>query len=289
MSRRLAALLVALLGSAPVLAADPPLLIVSNRSGSANIFLANADGSEVKNLTDSKFLNTNPAWSPDGKKVAFASDRDGDMSLYVMDADGKNATRLTKDHGDRLPSWSADGKTIAFCRRTESGSQICSVPAAGGDAKEIGDGDGWDPAFSPDGKKIAFTSMRDGDGFRLYVMDADGKNVKKLTEKPNPYGYVYPAWSPDGKKISWTDHTDDGLQLFVADADGKNAKQVTKLGGVATYSAWSPDGKTISFCHLQEDKPGTVYVVDADGSNQKALLKDETLVDGARPAWRPKS
>jgi TolB protein len=287
MSRLLAASLAALLG-APLFAADAPLLIVSSRSGSANIHLVNADGSEVKNLTDSKSLNTSPAWSPDGKRIAFASDRDGDMSIYAMDADGKNVTRLTKDHGDRLPSWSADGKTIVFCRRTEVGSKICSVPAAGGDAKDVGEGDGWDPTFSPGGKRILFTSFRDGDGFRLYVMDADGKNVKQLTEKANPNGFVYPSWSPDGKRIAWTDNTDDGLQIFVADADGKNAAQLTKLGGLATYAAWSPDGKTIAFAHLQEDKPGTIYLMDADGKNQKVLLKDESLVDGARPAWRPK-
>jgi TolB protein len=288
MSRLLAASLVILLGSAPVLAADPPLLVVSKRAGSANIYLVNADGSEAKNLTDNKFQNISPAWSPDGKRIAFSSDRDGDLNVYVMGADGKNVTRLTRDHTDRLPSWSADGKTIVFCRATDDGSRIYSVPAAGGEAKELGEGDGWDPAFSPDGKKVLFTSMRDGGGFRVYVMDADGKNVKALTEKPNPNGFVYPAWSPDGKRIAWTDHTDDGLQVFVADADGKNAKQVTKLGGVATYAAWSPDGKTIAFYHFEGENPGTFYLMDADGKNQKALLKDEAVVDGARPAWRPK-
>jgi Tol biopolymer transport system component len=161
------------------------------------------------------------------------------------------------------------------------------VDATGGEAKQLGDGDGWDPAWSPDGKKIAFTSFRDGDGFRLYVMDADGGNVKKLTDNANPNGFVYPAWSPDSKKIAWSDSTDDGLDIFVVDADGKNSKRLTKLGGHTTYAAWSPDGKSIAFYHTKEGK-GAFRLMDADGGNLRVLLKDEEAVEGGRPAWRPK-
>jgi TolB protein len=293
MNRLLIAL--AAVGCVTALAAPAPpdgkgqLLIVSKRGGNASVYLVNPDGSGAKNLTDSKSENAYPAWSPDGKKIAFASDRDGTLHVYVMDADGSNVNQVTKgDAASRVPTWSADGKTIAFCRAAENGSQICTVDAAGGEAKPVGVGDGWDPAFSPDGKKILFTSFRDGDGFRLYVMDADGSNIKRLTDDPNPVGYVYPAWSPDGKKIAWTGHKNDALHIFVADADGKNAKQLTDLGGLATYAAWSPDGKSIAFYHSKDSESGTFYLVDADGGNRRELLKDEAHVEGGRPAWRPK-
>jgi TolB protein len=158
----------------------------------------------------------------------------------------------------------------------------------GKNAKRVGDGDGWDPAFSPDGKKILFTSLRGGNGFALYVMDADGSNPKHIAGNGNPTGFVYPSWSPDGKKIAWTDRTDNGLDIFVADADGKNAKQVTKLGGITSYSAWSPDGKKIAFYHTPNNEKGSYQVMDADGGNIKELIKDEAPVEGGRIGWRPK-
>jgi TolB protein len=266
----------------------PPLLIVSSRGGNAEIYLVNADGSGAKSLTKNKSENAYPAWSPDGSKIAFASDRDGTMNVYVMDADGANVKQLTKGTDvSRIPTWSPDGKRIAFCRATADGSQVLVVDAAGGDAKPVGE-DGWDPAWSPDGKKIAFTSLRGGDGFRVYVMDADGSNVKQLTTNANPQGSVYPAWSPDGKKIAFTDKADTGLELFVIDADGKNAKQLTKQGGTSTYAAWSPDGKTIAFYHSADGQSGAFYLIDADGGNRRVLLKDEAQVEGGRPAWRPR-
>jgi TolB protein len=267
----------------------PPLLVVSNRSGSPNIFLVQNDGSGAKNLTENSSINSYPTWSPDGKKVAFASDRDGTMNVYVMDADGKNVKALTSGgEVSRVPTWSGDGKSIAFCRATPDGSKIFVAPADGGEAKAVGDGDGWDPAFSPDGKKIAFASLRGGNGFRVYVMDADGGNLKEISTSSNPHGYVYPAWSPDGKKLAWSDSTGDSLEIYVGDADGKNIKQLTKNGGQNTYTAWSPNGKEIAFYHTGDGQSGEFRIIDADGGNARVLLKDEAPIEGGRPAWRPK-
>ena len=92
----------------------PQLLYPSNRSGNNEICLLNADGSASKNLTESKASNTDPAWSPDGTKIAFVSDRNGTRDIYLMDADGKNVKQLTTDKGEnRGPAWSPDGKMIA--------------------------------------------------------------------------------------------------------------------------------------------------------------------------------
>src|SRR5207245_1783458 len=137
-----------------------------------------------------------------------------------------------------------------------------------------------DPAWSPDGKKILFVTDRDGDGFRVYSMDADGKNEKDLSKAGNRMGFVYPAWSPEGTKIAYAgtvlNGTSPGTEIFVMDAAGDNIKQLTKLGGQNSYAAWSPDGKKIIFQHHDSyDKPGPVYIMDPDGSNQKVILESE--------------
>src|SRR5262249_22897445 len=112
--------------------------------------------------------------------------------------------------------------------------------------------------------------------------------VKQLTNNANSFGSVYPCYSPDGKKIMWSDGDGDSLEIHVADANGKNAKKLTQLGGFNTFATWSADGKSIVFHHMPDYQDGPVYIMDADGGNRRELLKNEVLVKGARPAWRPK-
>jgi TolB protein len=269
------------------------LLIVSARDGDAHLFLINPDGREVKKLTAGKSIHSYPAWSPDKKSIAFTSESAGEVrQIFVMDARGGNVKQLTRNNAmSRLPSWSPDSKTVAFCRKGPANAEsvIMLMDADGKNVRPVGNGDGWDPAFSPDGKKILFTSRRLGGGFRLFVMDADGSNVKHLAGNGNPIGSVYPSWSPDGNKILWTDRAGDGaLELFSADADGANRRQLTSQGGTSTYAAWSPDGRKIAYYHQVAGGKGSLCIMDPDGGNRKELLKGEAFVDGGRPMWRPR-
>ncbi|HKI38173.1 MAG TPA: DPP IV N-terminal domain-containing protein [Gemmataceae bacterium] len=267
------------------------LLVSSTRTGNAEIFLVNPEWGDARNLTRHKGDDTFPAWSADGKKIAFISDRDGRPNVYVMDADGKRVKQLTNEKGEKdrcyCPTWSPDGKKLAYCRiREGKGADTIVMDADGSNDKSIRD-NAWDPAWSPDGKKIAITAWTDK-GFKVCVMDRDGTNLKEFATGDNFNGNVYPCWSPDGKKIAYTDVTEGGYEIHVCDADGKNIKKLTTVGGLNTYSAWSSDGKTIAFSHNEGTGPVSIYLMDADGSNAREIPALKEQAGGSRPAWRPK-
>ena len=140
------------------------------------------------------------------------------LHVFSADLDGKHLKRLTDSPGyDAECAYTPDGKHIVFCSDRGGNPNIYAMDADGGNLKQVGDDDGWNPAWSPDGKKILFTSLRSGDGFRVYEMNADGGNVKQLTNNANAFGSVYPCYSPDGKKIAIARGESDSDTVLIHD------------------------------------------------------------------------
>ena len=299
-------------------AAQAQITFMSNRDGHVHprlgwptfeIYVMEVDGNNQRRLTNNPNLDTQPSWSPDGKRIAFMSDRDEhfnipgglpNFEIYVMDADGGNPQNLTNDpNSDSTPSWSPDGKRIVFASNRDGNRdgnrenyEIYVMDADGGNQQRLTDNDFYDtqPSWSPDGKRIAFMSRREGHfigefglSSEIYVMDADGNNQRRLTN--NRKSDSSPSWSPDGKWIVFSaDRKGDNVnyEIYVMDADGNNQRRLTNNRVHDTSPSWSSDGKRIVFSSYR-DGNGEIYVMDNDGENQQKLTNNPGNDFG--PAW----
>jgi Tol biopolymer transport system component len=282
----LAALLVAGCGGSSRPKGPPAMVFVSVKDGDYAIFGASAEGKDAYRLTKEKgdpstptglFFQVQPAWSPDGEKIAFSSGRDGTPHVFVMNADGTGTVRLTNtDQGDEQPSWSADGRRIVFSRE----GAIFEAPAAGGPAHRVGRGVGnaQDPAVSPDGRLIAYDYRKPGFSNReIYVMNADGTGIRRLTNLSYVSGI--PAWSPDGKMLAFQSNLrGKRFEIYTIGLDGRGLRQVTHSKIDVIQAAWTPDGKGIGFV-----RNGAIWVDEAGKETQLTSGED----DDSRPAWRP--
>ncbi|MGB7201973.1 MAG: FG-GAP-like repeat-containing protein [Pyrinomonadaceae bacterium] len=239
------------------------------------IFTANPDGSGRTPLpsTLTQFA-IEPAWSPDGTKIAFAATQSPN-DIYVANADGTGQINLTNTTSivERNPSWSATGK-IAY----ERSPQIWTMnPDGTGQAQftAITQPSPSAPAWSPDGTKLAFSSSGE-----IWVINADGTNERRLTMTAS--SDTDPAWSPDGTKIVFSKDNN----IAVINADGTNESTIATSG---IQPSWSPDGTKIAF------RRSGIFTMDANGANQVRIVADNILFPQCcdtvyeHPAWQPVS
>jgi len=238
-----------------------------------------------------------PAWSPDGRKLAFVSERDGNAEIYVMNADGSGQENLTRQPAsDSHPSWSPNGQKLAFVSRRDTNSEIYVMNADGSGLRKLTRTPSYDrdPAWSPDGRAIAFVrkivSKKCVPGrcdaiTYLYVVNADGSGLRRLTTDPHVSN---PSWSADGKTIRY------GGYLVYADGSGRKKLHEARIWtnrNIALDGVWSPDGQRIAAVSWPHSPPEArnptkfgLWVTNADGSNARRVAAK--AADGD-PAWSP--
>jgi len=215
-----------------------------------DIYTMDADGANLTPLTSDALDRSNPdwasddsedrnpVWSPDGSRIAFDSNRDGDWDIHVVDADGSGLVNLTQSPGwDGQPAWSPDGNKIMFVSDREGIPALYVMNADGSNQAPVTDEpfEGSSPVWSPDGSRIAFHAGQDS-ATDIYVMDADGSNRIRLTDHSAFDGF--PAWSPDGLYIAFQSGRDDRPEIYVMDADGGNLARLTDSPGRDGDPAW---------------------------------------------------
>ncbi len=197
----------------------------TNRDGNWEIYVVATDGlSAPQRVTyKSTAVDADPVWSPDGKQIVYESTRTGNLDLYLFDVTNGDERQITNGPAsDMNPYWAPDGKSLMYESVIEGQSQIYSVELATLKTTKISDGKGndYNPTYSPDGKQIAFRSDRDGSTRVLYVMNANGSNLKAISA---PNGNTNnQSWSPDGSLISYQSDLGGNTNIYVyALATGK--------------------------------------------------------------------
>jgi len=258
-------------------------------SGQWDIFVVAPDGTGVTNLTrtpdDDELM---PTWSPNGTEIAFTSDRTGDYELYVMNADGSNVRRLTNSPGtfDWQPTWSANGQRIAFTREGGGEQAIYWVPAGGGTPRLLVDG-AHDPAYSPDGTRLAYVAYEAGDASaEIYVRTLATGATQQITW--NTRVDTDPEWSPDGGMVAVSrfDVGGDALlepEVWLVEANGFNEDRL--VGPEAMYPAWSPDGTRVAYSSWNGQDWDLRLVPPVPGSSSTPLTT--STHDDMNPAWQP--
>ena len=223
-----------------------------------------------------------PAWSPDGQRLAFSAERDGQSDIMTMGADGTGRRVLTNTPGeDGAPAFSPDGRTIAFETNRDGNFEIYTMDAAGHSPVRVSRHNATDrsPSWSPDGRRIAFLSDRDRrPAFDVYIMNADGSDVMRVTTTGT---FWAPQFSPDGKHIAVQGDRD----IRVINLDDKAVKRLTFEPQNGMSPSWSPDGSRIVFASTRNGRL-EIFTMHADGSNQDILVSmpGSSVLD---PRWSP--
>jgi Tol biopolymer transport system component len=277
----------------------PGIAFVSERDGNQEIYLIQADGSGLTRLTDSPEVDSSPYWSPDGLQIAFRSRREGSSDIFIMGADGSQPVNLVSDPEDSIydefnPTWHPDGDRLAiYTDRFPPASgcatgvhQLALMPVSGGSENiELAGalaGNQASFSWSPDGQRLAFSSICSGVYSHIYIWEIKTGTVIQFTE--GSHHNLLPAWSPNGQQIAYTTNRDGNLEIYLYRLGTSQTTNLTQHPGLDQHPTWSPDGYHIAFT---SDRDGNhdIFVMDSDGGSPHNLT--QSPASDSRPSWSP--
>ncbi|HSF17276.1 MAG TPA: hypothetical protein VLK65_17140 [Vicinamibacteria bacterium] len=270
------------------------LAFQSDRAGNWDIYRIDADGTNLRPLTQHPAADQNPAWSPDGRSIVFSSERTGAGDIYVMDANGGNVTRLTFHEAyEGAPRFSPDGRRIVFEGERDGVAQIYLLDRDTGDVRRLSRTRSrkLGPAFSPDNEWLAY--MEKGLlSWHVTISNVEGGNRNVVTEGS---GSCRPAWSPDGSLLAYVSTRDSPkADVWLREMAGRRAGEAWKVSSrpdAHNYDpAFSPDGAALAIASTSERgarEQWDLYLVDLNGRNLVRLSGEEG--NERFPTWRPGS
>lgn len=266
----------------PGIAASRLALVVDRR-----VWRIDSDGGDFAPVTGANEEALSPAWSPDGRKIAFTLFSGGRGSIAVIDlaSNARVTVTTTNQFLNLTPMFSPDGHTLAFARSSEEGTDIFTADVAQNCCVQrltVGRyADNLSPTYAPDGRRIAFVSTRAGLP-QIYAMAADGTDQELLA--PFDYGVTgssnAPEWSPDGARVVFHREVDRSPQLFLLDVSSGRVRQLTSAGRNED-ATWAPDGRHLAFV---SDRSGRrqLWVIDVESGRIRQL---STSGSARLPAW----
>ena len=256
--------------------------------GSTAVYLMKPDGTDRRCLVDTAGPDTSPAWSPDGRWVAFQGGTAEQQDLFVVRADGTGLRQLTDTPDwEQRPVWSPDGQRIAYGRSRIQDEPPWSLRVMAVDGSD-------DSAILPSGRGIVWAEMRDwspdgrtlliatdnGGGLDLVRMDPDGTHLRRLRSEPGDFGSGA-VYSPDGSMLAFQADLGGGC-LYVSDPEAQRLIRLTKGCSTGVTLTWSPDGRQILWAG--SDGGGDLESMRPDGSRRHTIVDSG---DVAQPDWQP--
>jgi len=259
------------------------IVFISNRDGNDELYMMDYDGHNQTRVTFNKKQDYMPAWSADGKKIAYTSYRNNRAGLYILNPFEGEITEVVSKGTNFAPTFSPDGKKLAFCSTLEEGNpEIYVATSEGKKIKRLTFNKAIDtaPSWSPTSREIAFTSDRGGTP-QIYIMDAEGSNIRRIS-----FGGSYhdaPAWSPAGGRIAYVSRVDQIFDIYALNLRTEQVVKLTESNARNETPSWSPDGRHLVF---SSNITGTIqlYTIDYDGFNLRRLTSkgESKLPDWSR-------